>query len=141
MSFLLPLLDVTPSKFPFNVRLISCLQKSERAKECPVHHKHRSTNNRHKAEFLAYNCKPTCTRQTFQDGKQALVWMLYGTIKICAIKDYNHQQIVIIQRSPGGRRRLFRPWALLCSGLLLGLDISKFSPHPLTQRSVYVEDG
>lgn len=38
-------------------------------KGSPAHHKHRRTDNQHKAEFLTYKWAPTGTRQTFQDGK------------------------------------------------------------------------
>lgn len=44
-----------------------------------------------------------------------------------AIKDYNPQQIVIIQSSPGGRRRLFISWPHWCSGILFSLEISGLS--------------
>lgn len=45
----------------------------------------------------------------------------------CAIKDYNPQQIVTIQSSPGGSRRLFISWPHWCSGILFSLEISKLS--------------
>lgn len=62
-----------------------------------------------------------CLR-TFLDSSRRLL-MLYRTIKACAIRDYNHHQITIMQSIPRGRckqQELCVSWSHSCSGILAG---------------------
>lgn len=130
--------DFTPSKFPFNAQLICCLRKSERAKWSPGHHKHRSTDE--SSSYHTNACPQAHGRHSSMASRCGFD-VIWDNKDQRAIKDHNPQQIVIIQTSPGGRRRLFRSWLPWCSGILFSLEISELSSFGScpTQLHSYVD--